>query len=419
MTPGGAPAADPADPAAPGPLAGVRVVEVATHVYVPMAGAVLAEWGADVVKVEHPVTGDPYRGLVTAGLHPVHDGVDPYFQAANRGKRSVALDLRRAGGRDVLARLLAGADVFLTNLRPGARARLRIEVDDVRADNPALVYGRGSAFGPVGPDAGRGGYDTGAYWARTGMQHLVASPRDAWPPPARPGFGDSAAGLALAGAVGAALLRRALTGEPSVVDGSLLAAGLWQVQPDVVNAGIGVGTPGLDPDRTTAPNPLMLPYRTADGRHVLLMMLAPDRHWPALCEAIGHPELATDPRFADAAARRRHTAACVATLDAIFAGRDLASWRAALADLPGEWAVVQTPAEVHDDPQVRANGYVTAVPTGNGGTLPMVTSPVRFDGRPPAPTRAPEHGEHTEAVLLDLGLGWDAIAALQATGAIP
>ena len=404
-----------------GPLAGVRVVEVATHVFVPAAGAVLAEWGADVVKVEHPVTGDPYRGLVTVGLHPVHDGVDPYFQSANRGKRSMALDLATAPGRRVLARLVARADVFLTNLRPAARGRLGIDVDDVRTDNPAVVYVRGSAFGARGPDATRGGYDYGSYWARSGMQHLVASPQDPWPPSPRPGFGDLAAGLSLAGAVSAALFRRATTGETSVVDVSLLASGMWQVAPDVVNAAIGVETPGPGPraDRYASPNPLMVPYRTADGRFVMLMMLASDRHWPELCAVVERPDLAADPRFSDADARRRNARACIEALESVFAGRDLAAWRVALADFPGEWAVVQTPDEVHDDPQVQANGFVAAVPTGNGGTLPMVTVPAQFDERPPSPTRAPEHGEHTESVLLELGLTWDEIAALQSDGVIP
>jgi crotonobetainyl-CoA:carnitine CoA-transferase CaiB-like acyl-CoA transferase len=401
------------------PLAGVRVLEVASHVFVPMAGAVLAEWGADVVKVEHPETGDPYRGLVDAGLHPTHHGADAFFQAANRGKRSVGIDVKAPEGRSLLARLLAGVDVFLTNVRADALARLRIDVDDVRADNPAVVYVRGTAFGHQGPDAGKGGYDIGAYWARSGMQHLLTPPDAPWPTTARPAFGDVVGGLAIAGAVGTALFRRATTGEPSVIDGSLLAAGMWQVQHDVIRAGIDDGwIPERAPDRSAATNPLMLPYRTADGRFVALMMLAPDRRWPDLCHALGHPELADDPRFGDIDARRRNAAACVAALEAIFASRPLASWREALADFEGEWAVVQAPRELHDDPQVRANGYLADVELGDGASLPLVTAPVQFDGRPGRPTRAPEHGEHTEAVLLDLGLSWDEITGLKERGVV-
>ena len=402
----------------PGPLDGVRVVEVATHVFVPMTGAVLAEWGAAVVKVEPPATGDPYRGLVTAGLHTLHDGVDPFFAAANRSKRSVGIDLAADDGRALLGRLIATADVFTTNLRPAARRRLGIDLAGVRADNPSVVYVQGSAFGSRGPDAERGGYDAGAYWARSGMQALYTEPGAPWPSPTRPAFGDVAAALGLAAGVAAALYRRSVTGEAAVVDSSLLASGMWQVQNDLVNARLGDDTHARRPDRHATWNPLMLPYRTADGRFVALMVLVPDRHWPALCALIGRPGLAEDPRFADLDARRRNAPACVEALDSAFAERTLAEWRAILAGFAGEWTVVQEPAEVHDDPQVRANGYVADVATGRGSALPMVTAPVQFDGAPAAPTRAPEVGEHTEEVLHELGLGWDDIAALKESGVI-
>ncbi|MBL7495821.1 CoA transferase [Frankia sp. CNm7] len=401
-----------------GPLAGVRVVEVATHVFVPMASAVLAEWGATVVKVEHPVTGDPYRALTTVGLHNVYRGVDPFFQSANRGKRSVGIDLAHPDGRALLGRLLGAADVFVTSLRADARRKLRIDVADVRVDAPSVIYVRGTAFGARGPDANRGGYDTGAYWARSGMQHLH-TPAGQWPGPPRPAFGDVVAGLALAGAVSTALYRRAATGEPSVIDSSLLAAGLWQVQPDVVNARLDAeGHTGARTDRHAAWNPLMLTYRTADDRFVALMMLSPDRYWPDLCVALGCPELAEDPRFVDLDARRRNAAACVDALDAVFATRTLARWSEALASFAGEWAPVQTPREAHDDPQVVANGYVADVEMGAGFGLPMVTAPAQFDGRPSRPARAPEHGEHTEDVLLELGLTWPEITDLKERGAV-
>ncbi|MGZ4704021.1 MAG: CaiB/BaiF CoA transferase family protein [Acidimicrobiales bacterium] len=400
------------------PLDGVRVLEVASHVFVPMAGAVLSEWGAQVIKVEHPETGDPYRGLATLGLHNVHDGVDPFFQSANRGKRSVGIDLKHDEGRRLLSRLVEQTDVFLTNLRPDARRRLQIDVADIRRGNPAVIYVRGTAFGARGPDAGRGGYDSGAYWARSGMQHLLAPPDGGWPPPPRAAFGDVVGGLTIAGAIGVALYRRATTGEPSVIDASLLASGMWQVQPDIVNAALGDTTSPWPPDRHEVWNPLMLSYRTADERFVALMMLSPDRHWNDLCTVLGRPEMASDPRFVDMDARRRNARACVEALDEIFAGRDLDDWCRALAGFDGEWAPVQTPREVHDDPQVRANSYVADVEVGDGVTIPLVTSPVQFDETPGRPARAPEHGEHTEAVLLELGLSWEEITALKDRGAI-
>jgi len=401
------------------PLAGVRVLEVASHVFVPMAGAVLAEWGADVVKVEHPEHGDPYRGLVTVGLHNIYRGVDPFFQSANRGKRSVGIDLQQVEGRALLGRLVAGTDVFMTNLLPDARSRLRIDPDDVRGDNADIVYVRGSAYGARGPDAGRGGYDAGAFWARSGMQHLHASPADGWPPPPRPAFGDVVGALAIAGAVSSALYRRATTGETALIDASLLASGIWQIQPDVVNAGLDDGSaPASRPSHHEVANPLMSTYRTADGRFVALTMVAPDPHWSELCQRLGRPELAADERFSDLGRRRRNAGACIEQLDRIFAERTLTEWMERLDGFSGEWAPVQTPGEVHDDPQVTANGFLADVDMGNGVSLPMVTSPVQFDGAPNAPTRAPELGEHTETVLLELGLTWDEIAGVKERGAV-
>lgn len=403
----------------PAPLSGVRVVEVASHVFVPISGAVLTEWGADVIKIEHPVTGDPYRGLVTAGLHRLHDGVNINYLSANRGKRSVGLDLKHPDGRALLSRLLESADVFVTNLRPDARRNLRIEVDDVRADNPRLIYVRGTAFGPRGPDAGRGGYDAGAYWGRSGMQHIFTQPGSEWPAMPRPAFGDVVGGLTIAGAISTALFRRATTGEPTVVDASLLASGMWQVQVDIMNAALDADArPRVAPSRYDMPNPLMMNYRTSDGKFIALQMLSPERYWPDLCKAIGEPEMASDPRFADIEARRTHNVACIEWLEGVFASRSFDEWLRVLADFDGEWIPVQSPHDVCRDAQVEANGYIAPVDVGNGVSIPLVPSPVQFDEQPGQPRRAPEHGEHTESVLLDLGLSWEEISALKGSGAV-
>jgi crotonobetainyl-CoA:carnitine CoA-transferase CaiB-like acyl-CoA transferase len=251
------------------------------------------------------------------------------------------------------------------------------------------------------------------------MQHLFTSPGAPWPARLRPAVGDNAGALAIAGAVSTALYRRAVTGEPSLIDASLLATGLWQVQPDIVNAGLDdVQEAPPPPSRHDFWNPLWQTYRTADDRFVVLMMLDGDAHWADLCARLGHPELAADPRFADMTARERNSRACLEILDAIFAKRLRAFWCAALAGFTGEWAPVQAPAEVHADPQVLANGYIAAADMGNGVSLPMVSPPAVFDERPGVPSRAPEVGEHTEEVLLELGLTWDDLAPLKESRAI-
>jgi crotonobetainyl-CoA:carnitine CoA-transferase CaiB-like acyl-CoA transferase len=402
-----------------GVMDGIRVVEVALYGLVPTAGAVLAEWGADVVKVEHPDTGDPIRGLNAFGVPPGTGGVTYLLEVFNRGKRSVGIDLGRPEGHALLLELVAGADVFLTNFLGDARQRLGIDSDDLLAVNPRLIYGLGTGHGLAGPDAGQGGFDGISYWSRTGAA-VAAIPGDYEHPIPLPGpaFGDIQTGLHLAGGIAAALFRRERTGAGAVVDTSLLASGLWAMQASMAGAAVSGRDCLPRTDRRCPANPLVNTYRTADGRFVSLAMLEADRYWPGFCQAIGRPDLAADPRFATARGRQDNLAECVAALDAVFAERDLAGWQDALRRQEGQWSVIQTPAEALEDPQAHANGMVQVVKYDNGATLPLVNVPTRIDGETAVLRPAPELGAHTEEVVLELGKTWDRIIELKEVGAI-
>jgi crotonobetainyl-CoA:carnitine CoA-transferase CaiB-like acyl-CoA transferase len=404
------------------PLDGIRVLEVAQWWFVPSAGAILADWGAEVIKIEHPKTGDPQRGLVTSGLIP-QGGFNFMWEQPNRGKKSVALDIRTDTGRDLLYKLAAQSDVFLTSFLPDARRRLAIDVEDIRRINPRIVYARGSGQGVRGPDAERGGYDAASYWARGGIGAAISGAGSEDPPVSqRPAFGDSIGGMTIAGGIATALFRRERTGVASVVDISLLSTAMWNISADITMAralaalGLGKGMPKMD--RTQAPNPIVNAYPTKDKRWIMLVMLQSDRNWPDLCRHLGREDLIEDPRFANAAARAANKAECVRTLDAIFSEHDLETWKKRLATTDGVWAPVQYPGELYDDPQALANGYLADVELANGSTCQLVAAPVQFDEQVPAIGAAPEHGQHTEEVLLGLGLEWDDILRAKESGAI-
>ncbi|NUU20675.1 MAG: CoA transferase, partial [Streptomycetaceae bacterium] len=338
---------------------GVRVVELAQWVFVPVAGALLADWGADVIRVERP-EGDPYRGLATQGIGNDSDGVNLSVALANRGKRSVALDLRTAEGRDLLDRLLGTADVFLTSFRPGALRRLGLDPDELSRRFPRLVYARGHGFGARGPGADRPGYDSSAFWAQGGMAHVLTPPEREHPISQRGAMGDRNGAMALAFGIASALLRRERTGRGSVVDVSLLATAMWTLSSDVLAALAG-GKPRGVSGRGGAVNPVVGAYRTKDGRH------------------IGRDDLVADPRFADHRARGENREACVTELEGEFARRTFDEWKELLARIDAPWAPVQAVEELLDDPQVLANDYLGDVHLEDGRAYRLPTVPVQFD----------------------------------------
>jgi crotonobetainyl-CoA:carnitine CoA-transferase CaiB-like acyl-CoA transferase len=395
---------------------GVRVVELAQWVFVPVAGALLADWGADVVRIER-LEGDPYRGLSTQGIGAESKGVNLSVALANRGKRSLALDLHSAGGMAILHELLASADVFLTSLRPSALERLDLDSATLTDRYPALVYARGSGYGVRGPDANRAGYDASAFWARGGLAHVLTPPERDRPLSPRGAMGDRNAAMALGFAIASALLRKERSGVGSVLDVSLLGTAMWTLSSDVLAALQGA-RPRAAGGRSTA-NPLVATYRTSDDRHISLVFLQGDRYWAPLCELAGRPDLRDDPRFSDLEARGRHSEECVAALDDLFASKTFAEWKVLLDSLDGAWAPVQAVEELLEDPQVTANGYLGTVTATGGADYRLPTVPVQVDEAAPELRRAPEHGEHTEEILLELGHDWEAITALKEQGVVP
>jgi crotonobetainyl-CoA:carnitine CoA-transferase CaiB-like acyl-CoA transferase len=400
-----------------GAFDGIRVVELAQWVFVPVAGALLADWGADVVRVDR-LDGDPYRGLATQGIGSDSGGINLSVALANRGKRSMALDLRSEEGQRVLHQLLANADVFLTSFRPDALSRLGLDADVLRERYPSLVYARGNGYGVRGPDAGMAGYDASAYWARGGIAHVLTPADRDYPISPRGAMGDRNGGMALAFGIAAALLKRSRTGVGSVVDVSLLATAMWTASSDLLSALQG-GEPRAVGGRGPIVNPLIGTFTTADGRHIQLVFLESDRYWGPLCDVIERPDLRDDPRFVDHHARDANRMACVAALDEVFAGRTYEDWKQLLRQLDAPWSPVQSIEELLSDPQVLANDYIGEVQVEGGRTYRLPTVPVQFDERPPDLRPAPEHGEHTEAILLELGYDWEDIIRLKEGSTIP
>jgi crotonobetainyl-CoA:carnitine CoA-transferase CaiB-like acyl-CoA transferase len=403
-----------------GPLDGIRVVEMASWMFIPSAGSVLADWGADVLKVEPPEGGDPQRGLITSGLIPGGaGGVNFMVEQPNRSKRSLAINLVHPDGHEAFMKLIETADVFLTNYLPPVRRKLKVDTDDIRARNPNIIIARGSGQGPQGPDAEKGGYDGASFWARGGLGAVFPLGDDGWPAAqSSPAFGDVMGGLSVAGAIAAALVKRERTGEGSVVDVSLLATAMWQISPLVVASKL-FGMSSLPRgDRRMSPNPGVGVYRTKDDRFISLILLQSDKHWEDFAARLERPVLVEDERFNHSSTRAQNGPDCIDILDGAFAERTLDEWKERLETFDGVWTPFQTLDELYADPQVIANGYLPSMTHGSGDEVQLVASPAQFDEEPIVVERAPELGEHTELVLNEIGIDWDEITALKGSGAI-
>lgn len=400
-------------------MKGVRVLEAAEFAMAPSAAAVLADWGADVIKIEHAQRGDAVRNSSAWGVKPGDGGFCFLWESFNRGKRAIGIDLTVPEGREILLKLVKQADIFITNYLPAARRKLKIDVEDLRAVNPQLIYARGSAHGPKGPEAEIGGFDGLTYWMRSGVG-VAAMPANTntligLPAPA---FGDIQAGMSLAGGLAAALYHREKTKEPLVVDISLMSAGLWAMQAYLVGANVTGQRELPNMDRQRAFNPVWNEYRTKDGQFIALAMFQSDKYWAGFCDVMGREDLKTDPRFINSEAREKHREECIKILDSEFASRNYAEWEMLLRQQNGQWSRVQVVTDLNSDPQVLANGYLQEVDYKDGRKLMLATNPIQFNETQPELRPAPELGQNTEEILLELGLDWERIIELKDKGAV-
>jgi len=403
-------------------MQGVRVLEVAQFTFVPAAGALLADWGADVIKVEHPVRGDTQRGFINMGGFALDPDRHPLIEHPNRGKRSVGIDVSTPGGQDVLYEIAKTADVFLTNYLPAARQKHKFDVEHIRAVNPNIIYARGSAYGDKGPERDVGGFDGTAFWTRSGVGHsLTPEGLGGALSQGIPAFGDSIGGANIAGGISAALFHRERTGEAVELDVSLLSTAWWAAGASMTQ-GMETGETmrSLMPD-DAAPsvNPFMANYLTSDGETINLCIVSPTGYIRDAFEHLGLAELADDPRFSEVLPLIENASAAAALISAAIRGKPFEYWRRHLKTMKGQWAPFQSFLDLATDEQAIANDMIVEVEISPGEQpFRVVRGPVQFNHEPLETTRAPQASEHTELVLSELGIDWDRIEALKKAGAI-
>jgi crotonobetainyl-CoA:carnitine CoA-transferase CaiB-like acyl-CoA transferase len=359
------------------------------------------------------------RGHASTGMTTTAGDVHALLEHSNRGKRSLGVDLTSREGCEILYQLAATSDVFLTNKLAGVRAKLGIELEQMREANPNIIYASGTGQGERGPDASKGSYDVLAFWARAGVALGVMRPEyELLPMPPGPGFGDSIGAMTIAGGIMGALFYRERTGKATTVDISLLGTGLWAMGQSVALSLLMNQTLQPLPKGRTSRNPLVVSYQTRDDRHIMLCCLQAGEYWAPLCDVIGRPELAADERFKDHESLLAHTQDAVAILEEVFLEGTLDEWRKRLKPFAGQWSVVQTVTEAALDPQSVANGYIQDCETAAGVPFQMVAVPVQYDRQSAPAGRAPEFNEHGDAILAELGLEWDTVIDLKVRGVV-
>jgi crotonobetainyl-CoA:carnitine CoA-transferase CaiB-like acyl-CoA transferase len=395
-------------------LDGIRVIDAANFIAGPVSTTIMADFGADVIKVEPP-TGDVYR--VRGAGYPPSEYNYPWI-IDNRTKRSVAIDLRTEDGQQLLHRLVRDVDVFVTNAPLDSRGRLRIRYEDLAPRNARLIYASISAYGETGEEASKPGFDSIALWARTGLMDLVRASPDVPPARSLPGMGDHPTGTALFGAIMAGLYYRERTGLGTMVATSLMANGLWMNAIPVQGILSGVRT-DVRPPREEAISALANMYRCRDGRWFMLTITGDERHWESFVRGIGREDLVTDPRFAATHHRRTHARALIAILDEWFATKDWAAWSSILEKTGVAFGVVGTLDDIPHDAQMRASGALVPIEDPRAGASLTVSSPLQIAGQEKVPPRlAPEIGQHTVEVLRGAGISAVEIERLLQAGVI-
>ncbi len=400
-------------------LKGIRVVEMGLWVAGPAAGGILADWGAEVVKIEMP-GGDPMRKLFGA-LSGSREERCPPFDLYNRGKKSIALDVNHADGIALVQRLIATADVFITNMRPQFLQRVGLDPATLLAQHPRLVYASLTAYGLAGPDRDAPGYDMAAFSGRSGLADR-ATPPGAAPPILPGGLGDNVTAITIVSGIMGALFHRERSGQGQLVSTSLLRTGIYSIGMDVATR-VGLGRVAPPPPRTKPQNPLMNTYCAGDGKWFWLVGAESERHWPGMVKALGDTALEKDGRFGTPRERRRNAQALVAAIDALTASHTREEWAAIFRGHDVWWAPINSVDDLLSDPQVLASGAFVNVPVGKGQAIPEsfngVATPVDFGATPAGPAGpAPEIGADADVLLTSLGVNADELSRLRSVGVL-